>query len=119
VCMAGSIAGWAHTKSSFNLSSGNSADKVIALGSSLEEQKSGPTRFSYSPMTNKINKGVTRTRQQPRFRILRDAVLRQVVSAATNALLRASSALATSRVCEERYATRRPYDSRATRSIVR
>src|SRR5882762_951151 len=32
----------------------------------------------------------------------------QVVSAATSALLRASSALATSRVFEERWATRRP-----------
>jgi hypothetical protein len=43
----------------------------------------------------------------------------EVESAANNALLRASSALAPSRVCEQRYATRRPYDSRATRSIVR
>ena len=41
-----------------------------------EKQESGLTRFSYSPMTNKIDKGVTRTRQQPRFRILRHAVLR-------------------------------------------
>ena len=39
-----------------------------------EEQESGLTRFSYSSMTNKIDKGVTRARQQPRFRILRHAV---------------------------------------------
>jgi hypothetical protein len=40
VCMVGSIAGWVHTKSSFNLSSGNSTDKGGLFGFVPEQQKS-------------------------------------------------------------------------------
>jgi hypothetical protein len=71
-------------------------------------------------MTHKIDEGVTRRRQQHHASgFCRTPSCGEVLSAAIHASLRASSTLATSCVCEERQATRRPYDARATRSMVR
>jgi len=63
VGIAGSIAGWAHTKSSFKLSSGNSAGKVTSLYSSLEWE-SGLALYGYSLMTHKIGQGMARRPRQ-------------------------------------------------------
>src|SRR5580692_6188593 len=41
-----------------------------------QELQSGLIRFSYLPMTHKIDKGAARRRQQPSLRILRHAVSR-------------------------------------------
>ena len=41
VCMAGSIAGWAHTNSNLSRSSGNSVDAFISVDSFVSERSVG------------------------------------------------------------------------------
>ncbi len=67
-----------------------------------EELESGLARLGDLPMAHMIDKGVARGSQQPGLGILRHAVARPSRERCTSALLRASSALATSRVFADR-----------------
>ena len=78
VCIAGSIAGWAHTKSSFNRSSGNcGCYRRLPCESSFSSFRMlARSRDATLLVANDINERATRRRHQPSFGILRHAVLR-------------------------------------------
>src|SRR5262249_2403286 len=119
VCRAGSIAGCAQTKSSSTRGSGNTSPLASAAAASEARRW---TQSWYSSRTRRRRAWSTRR--------CRAAVSNQAsgcfgipsigheASAETRASPKASSAPATSRVSEQRYASRRPYDARATASTV-
>jgi hypothetical protein len=63
VCIAGSIAGWAHTKSSFRRSSGNCTAMVISSRALPEELNRWLARQDDLLVTHKIDDRVTLSRQ--------------------------------------------------------
>jgi hypothetical protein len=120
VCREGSIAGCAQTKSSSARRSGKVSPATAVAAVSAARWRSVPscsccTRVRRDWSINRcratVSSHASGCRGTPSFG--------QEVSAASSDSLSASSAPATSRVLEERYASRRPYDARATDSTVR